>query len=364
MKNIIKIVLVTLIFVVSNVLAQSCPSCPSKTICEEEKELKHGKEKIVEKKIFVAPEFEDRGFLGVITEESEKGLQIIEVVPESPAEIAGLKPGDVVLEINGKKTTTPEELRKIIGQFRPGEEVEFKVLKEGEEKLIKIKLAPMPKSPKRMVRKEMPFETQGGAGYFGPGLGFINYRELNNLFALNFIPNLKRNHFMFGGGGYAQINRIRIGGYGVGGVQSVNNDQLNIEAGLGIGVFELGYSVVYTKGLLLTPYLGIGGGGISLKITPLGNRPARLDDILGLNANFGVSKVSKGGLILLPGISLDIPLIFTGLSFKAGYLYSPLSGSWEHEDYGQIAGPDFNLQGIYTSLNVLFGGFERPRRKK
>ena len=44
-------------------------------------------------------------FLGVIFYDSEKGILIKSVVPDSPADAAGLRSGDLVVEVNGQNTS-------------------------------------------------------------------------------------------------------------------------------------------------------------------------------------------------------------------------------------------------------------------
>lgn len=62
------------------------------------------------------------------------------VIPGSPADIAGLTENDIILEFDGQKITTDNSLSKIIRQYQPGDEVSLKVLKKGEEKIIKVTL--------------------------------------------------------------------------------------------------------------------------------------------------------------------------------------------------------------------------------
>ena len=62
------------------------------------------------------------------------------VIPGSPADKAGLKENDIILEVNGEKITTSNSLSKIIQKYNPGDEVTLKVLSRGQEKEIRVKL--------------------------------------------------------------------------------------------------------------------------------------------------------------------------------------------------------------------------------
>ncbi len=62
------------------------------------------------------------------------------ILPDGPADQAGLKGGDVVLEINGKKLTIQKSLAETISDFDPNQEIELKVLRSGTEMKIKAKL--------------------------------------------------------------------------------------------------------------------------------------------------------------------------------------------------------------------------------
>lgn len=55
------------------------------------------------------------------------------VTPDSPADKAGLKEGDVVLELNGEKITPENTLIKIISKYNPGDEVTLKIMRGEEE---------------------------------------------------------------------------------------------------------------------------------------------------------------------------------------------------------------------------------------
>lgn len=63
------------------------------------------------------------------------------VFPNSAAEKAGLKEGDIILEFNGEKITQKNSLSKIIMKYNPGDKVLIKILREGKEKTIELFLS-------------------------------------------------------------------------------------------------------------------------------------------------------------------------------------------------------------------------------
>jgi len=53
------------------------------------------------------------------------------VLEGSPADLAGLKPGDIVMEINGIKIQGKTTLISIIQKYKPGDKIGFKVFRDG-----------------------------------------------------------------------------------------------------------------------------------------------------------------------------------------------------------------------------------------
>ncbi|MFQ6039170.1 MAG: PDZ domain-containing protein, partial [Candidatus Aminicenantales bacterium] len=83
----------------------------------------------------------ERGWLGVrIGLDEEDRVVILEVEKESPAELAELKEGDVILEFEGKDVRNPESLAWMIRRRKPGETVRLRVEREGKARDIKVKL--------------------------------------------------------------------------------------------------------------------------------------------------------------------------------------------------------------------------------
>jgi len=72
--------------------------------------------------------------LGVYLDETDDGLKIDDVVKDSAAEAAGLKKGDVILEVDGKKTKTVSDLRDVLSKKKKGDKVELKI-KRGDKEL-------------------------------------------------------------------------------------------------------------------------------------------------------------------------------------------------------------------------------------
>lgn len=93
-----------------------------------------------------------RGWLGVaiqpITPELGKkfslkqanGALVSDVMEGSPAEQAGIKQGDVVVEFNGKKVKSSTELPHIVASTPVGKEVAMKVIRDGAELTLQVKI--------------------------------------------------------------------------------------------------------------------------------------------------------------------------------------------------------------------------------
>jgi serine protease Do len=62
------------------------------------------------------------------------------VSSDSPAEKAGIKEGDIILEINGEKITVDNPLSEIILKYSPGDQVTLKILRDGQEQDITLTL--------------------------------------------------------------------------------------------------------------------------------------------------------------------------------------------------------------------------------
>lgn len=84
-----------------------------------------------------------RGVLGVLTQDltsdlaqafgikARKGAVISKIFPDSPAESAGLKVGDVVYEINGRPIRNAMDMRNAVGLLRVGQQLKMNLLRNG-----------------------------------------------------------------------------------------------------------------------------------------------------------------------------------------------------------------------------------------
>jgi len=99
-----------------------------------------------------------RGYLGVMIQDltpalakefklkDSNGALVGDVTPRSPAEKAGLKNGDIIIEFNGKKVTDSRHLKLEVARVKPGESVPLKVLRDGSTKTLNVAVKEMPGS--------------------------------------------------------------------------------------------------------------------------------------------------------------------------------------------------------------------------
>ncbi len=77
------------------------------------------------------------GWLGILLADT-KNCQVAEVVPDSPAQKAGLQPGDVILRINDQAVPTPEALQRAFVGLQVRQRITLQVSRAGEAKLLSL----------------------------------------------------------------------------------------------------------------------------------------------------------------------------------------------------------------------------------
>lgn len=112
----------------------------------------HGDKDHREKRVVVEKAPGQGAFLGIMMQELDEGVRegldttakrgviVTEVIDESPAAQAGIQDGDVIVEFEGKKVDSPEELRKLIADQGVGEKVSVKLVRGKESKTVELTL--------------------------------------------------------------------------------------------------------------------------------------------------------------------------------------------------------------------------------
>lgn len=90
------------------------------------------------------PEETRRPWLGVYFQTTPQGALVTRVVLESPAERAGLRPGDVIIEFDGQQVTEEQPLDVIVAQYAPGDEITLVILRGQAERDLTVTLGVFP----------------------------------------------------------------------------------------------------------------------------------------------------------------------------------------------------------------------------
>jgi serine protease Do len=141
--------------------------------------------------IFVPNESKtNQAFLGVVTEETEKGAKINQVSEESPAAKAGLKEGDIITKVNDIKIDGPASLYDAIGKSKPEDKVTISYIRNGKTNTQVVSLAKN-KNTVQLYNFSSP-EGQGGPSFDAYPKQYLDpntrkYQQSPRGF--NFIPN-------------------------------------------------------------------------------------------------------------------------------------------------------------------------------
>ena len=137
-----------------------------------------------------------RGFIGVTLTDVTPNLQralnlavsrgaiVQDVTPRSPAERAGLKPYDVIIEVEGREVLSNQELIRDISGRPPGSVARLEVLREGRRHVLPVKLAERPAREDELPAQPSPAAAVEAAVPLG-----VSVREMDRAFITRFeIP--------------------------------------------------------------------------------------------------------------------------------------------------------------------------------
>ena len=90
-------------------------------------------------------------YLGIGVEAQGKdgdpsGVVLSEVNPDGPAGKAGLKKSDRIVMADGKEVKTFKDLTKALATHKPGDKVDFKVMRDGKEQTLSVTLGERPRA--------------------------------------------------------------------------------------------------------------------------------------------------------------------------------------------------------------------------
>lgn len=97
------------------------------------------------------------GYLGVYTSDidaamlealdfEEDGILVNDVIKKTPAAEAGLKAGDIIMQVNDRKMISTKSLKRALWRVDPGEEVTLMIWRDGKKKNVKVTVTEKPEN--------------------------------------------------------------------------------------------------------------------------------------------------------------------------------------------------------------------------
>lgn len=134
------------------------------------------------------PPVETRAWLGVVLEPSDgPGARIARIHPVSPAARAGLRHGDVVLQLQGTEVPSVDQIIERIEGLQPDSEVELLIRRDDAERKLTVTLGSIDAAPRSWLREAFraprgAFESAWPPEFAEPLVPLAEYQRLQDQF--------------------------------------------------------------------------------------------------------------------------------------------------------------------------------------
>jgi serine protease Do len=81
---------------------------------------------------------------------TNQAVLVSQVFEGGPADKAGIKAGDAIVELNGKPIKTPSELQNTVAWLAPGTKVDVAILRDGKRQTLKVTVDKRPEQPEAL----------------------------------------------------------------------------------------------------------------------------------------------------------------------------------------------------------------------
>ncbi|KHF24452.1 periplasmic serine protease [Solemya velum gill symbiont] len=134
-----------------------------------------------------------RGWLGVLIQdvtrelaesfdmEKPMGALVARVMPDSPAEKAGMQVGDIIIRFNGKPVEKSSKLPPMVGSASIDRPAQVVVLRAGDEKTISVNIGELPDEQLAMLEKEPQPEPEEKETILGLVVSNLTQMQRNEL---------------------------------------------------------------------------------------------------------------------------------------------------------------------------------------
>lgn len=114
-------------------------------------------------------------WLGVLLSAApeKSGVRIARIYLRGPAAEAGLKPGDRILEVNGKVVERPADVARHVRQSEPGSEVEVTILRDGRQESYSVKVGDLKDFHQRLFGEDYRSQFEDFHRLFDPNFDGI-----------------------------------------------------------------------------------------------------------------------------------------------------------------------------------------------